>query len=365
MSSFDETGRPHRRPHHLTPATKAPHMGPNNGPELGANPGPAGLPRSAAAQILVTSAPAPALPATSPSVPTASGPASLLPRVPRRPDEALSRLILAADQPDFDRQLTAILQELISFDLAMISLYHDNALIEVASTSQPEQLASEVLASYAKHTYRHSPFFQMHRHKIQSGFYLMENMARHPALARPSGGAEMLELDQGEEVGYVTAGWPKRLKELDIALRVSDRDTVQVALYRTGNRGFSAADLAAVAPIQSSLFAICGRYWQKRARALETPQTPLQRALGRIGGADLSPRESDVVMQLIAGESEKDIAESLHIGLETIKTHRKRAYHKLGVTTRVELLVKLLDVATAVEGTADGGAVAGHLRLMM
>ncbi|MDN3714131.1 hypothetical protein QWZ10_24335 [Paracoccus cavernae] len=171
-------------------------------------------------------------------------------------------MILAADQPDFDRQLTAILQELISFDLAMISLYHDNALIEVASTSQPEQLASEVLASYAKHTYRHSPFFQMHRHKIQSGFYLMENMARHPALARPSGGAEMLELDQGEEVGYVTAGWPKRLKELDIALRVSDRDTVQVALYRTGNRGFSAADLAAVAPIQSSLFAICGRYWQ-------------------------------------------------------------------------------------------------------
>ena len=292
-------------------------------------------------------------------------PPALLPLAPRRPDEALSRLIHAADQPDFGRQLTAILQELISFDLAMISVYHDNALIEVGSTSQPEQLGSEVLASYAKYTYRHSPFFQMHRHKIQSGFYLMENMARHPALARPSGAAEMLEIDQGEEVGYLTAGWPKRLKELDIALRLSDRDTVQVALYRTGNRGFSAADLAAVAPIRNSLFAICERHWRKRTSRIETVQSPLQLALARLGGPALSPRENDVVLQLVAGDGEKEIAASFGVGIETVKTHRKRAYHKLGVTTRVELLVKLLDVATASGGAADAGPEGNPLGLMI
>ncbi|WP_041528148.1 helix-turn-helix transcriptional regulator [Paracoccus aminophilus] len=283
------------------------------------------------------------------SVSRLTAPLPVRPLAARRSDDALARLILASDQPDFDRHLTQTLQELISFDLAMISLYQDKELVEVSSAALPERIESEVLHSYAGHTYQHSPFFQMHRRKMSSGFYLMEKMARNPALSRPSTAAEMLEIDQQEEVGYLTAGWPKRLKEMDIAIRVSERHTVQVALYRTGNRGFSASDLSAVEPIQSSLMAICQRHWHSRTRHLQASQDPILAALHRLGGGSLSARELEVMRQLISGVAEKEIAAALEVSAETVKTHRKRAYQKLDVASRVELLVKLLDQKAGAE----------------
>lgn len=261
----------------------------------------------------------------------------------RRSDDALARLILASQQPDFDRHLTETLRELISFDLAMISLYHDDQLIEVSSTSSPQRIGSDVLDAYAKHTFQHSPFFQLHRRKIQSGFYLMETLAQIPVLDKPSTATEILEIDTDEEIGYLTAGWPKRLKELDIALRVSDRDTVQVALYRTGNRGFSSQDLSTMEPIQASLMAICQRHWENRTLHLQTRDDPIHAALKKLGSNNLSSREMEVMRLLLAGVGEREIATMLQVGTETIKTHRKRAYQKLEVSSRVELLVKLLD----------------------
>lgn len=272
-----------------------------------------------------------------------AAPLSVRPQSMRRSDDALARLILASEQPDFDRHLTETMHELISFDLAMISLYHDDELVEVTSTSSPERIGSDVLASYAKHTFQHSPFFQMHRRNIQSGFYLMEKLARSPVLDKPSIATEILEIDTREEIGYLTAGWPKRLKELDIALRVSDRDTVQVALYRTGNRGFSAQDLSAIEPIQSSLMAICQRHWESRTLHLRADADPIHAALKRLGSDSLSSREMEVMRLLISGVGEKEIALMLQVSAETVKTHRKRAYQKLEVSSRVELLVKLLD----------------------
>jgi len=272
-----------------------------------------------------------------------AAPRSVRPLATRRSDDALARLILASEQRDFDRHLTATLQELISFDLAMIALYHDEELVEVTSTSSPERIGSEVLESYAKHTFQHSPFYQMHRRKIQSGFYLMETLARSPVLDKPPSATETIEIDTREEIGYLTAGWPKRLKELDFALRVSERDTVQVALYRTGSRGFSERDLSSIEPIQASLMAICQRHWEDRTLHLQTREDPIQAALRRLGSDNLSSREMEVMRLLISGVGEKEIAQMLQVSAETVKTHRKRAYQKLEVSSRVELLVRLLD----------------------
>ena len=277
------------------------------------------------------------------SVSRLAAPRTAVPRSVRRLDDALARLVHAADRPDFDQHLTETLQGLVSFDLSMISLYQDNDIVEVTSRPVPDRISSDVLDSYSAYTYKHSPFFQMHRRNIASGFYLMESMARNPVLSKPSGKTEMLEIDNFEEVGYLTEGWPKRLKELDIALRVSDRHTVQIALYRTGNRGFSEQELAAVELIRSSLMAICQRHWERRALTLEPRDNSVDAALQRLSGNSLSSRELEIMKILVSGAPEKDIAELLLVSAETVKTHRKRAYQKLGVASRIELLVKLLD----------------------
>lgn len=51
----------------------------------------------------------------------------------------------------------------------------------------------------------------------------------------------------------------------------------------------------------------------------------------------LTPREAEVLELLQSGRSNAEIAETLHVGIETVRTHAQRIYRKLGVRTRREL----------------------------
>jgi DNA-binding NarL/FixJ family response regulator len=51
----------------------------------------------------------------------------------------------------------------------------------------------------------------------------------------------------------------------------------------------------------------------------------------------LTPREADVLEHLRQGRSNAEIALALHVSIETVRTHRRNIYRKLGVRTRREL----------------------------
>ncbi len=51
----------------------------------------------------------------------------------------------------------------------------------------------------------------------------------------------------------------------------------------------------------------------------------------------LTPREADVLELLQQGQSNAQIAVGLHVGIETVRTHARNIYRKLGVRTRREL----------------------------
>ena len=54
--------------------------------------------------------------------------------------------------------------------------------------------------------------------------------------------------------------------------------------------------------------------------------------------AGLSPREQQVFEALVDGLADKEIAQRLDLGLETVHTYVKNVYHKLHVSGRIELL---------------------------
>jgi len=60
-------------------------------------------------------------------------------------------------------------------------------------------------------------------------------------------------------------------------------------------------------------------------------------APGPVGPELLTRREADVLDLLRAGRSNAEIALSLHVGVETVRTHARNIYRKLGVRTRREL----------------------------
>lgn len=56
----------------------------------------------------------------------------------------------------------------------------------------------------------------------------------------------------------------------------------------------------------------------------------------------LSPREREVLTMLSRGDRFKEIAASLGVSHETVRTHARRVYEKLHVTSRTEAVVKFL-----------------------
>lgn len=66
-----------------------------------------------------------------------------------------------------------------------------------------------------------------------------------------------------------------------------------------------------------------------------------------VNGADavgpdlLTVREAEVLELLQAGRSNAEIAQYLHVSVETVRTHARRVYRKLGVRTRRELRSRL------------------------
>jgi two-component system response regulator DesR len=55
------------------------------------------------------------------------------------------------------------------------------------------------------------------------------------------------------------------------------------------------------------------------------------------GPTPLTPREADVLELLQSGSSNAEIAAALCVGVETVRTHARHIYRKLGVSTRREL----------------------------
>jgi DNA-binding NarL/FixJ family response regulator len=71
----------------------------------------------------------------------------------------------------------------------------------------------------------------------------------------------------------------------------------------------------------------------------------------------LTPRETEVLVCLASGKTNRQIAEELHLSLSTVKRHLEHILPKLGVSDRTQAAVKavemgLLPPAEQGEGTA-------------
>ena len=56
-------------------------------------------------------------------------------------------------------------------------------------------------------------------------------------------------------------------------------------------------------------------------------------------GLELSPRLREIACRLLTGQSDKQIAQALGIGLPTVRTHMARLFSKLGVSDRGEVAI--------------------------
>jgi DNA-binding NarL/FixJ family response regulator len=63
---------------------------------------------------------------------------------------------------------------------------------------------------------------------------------------------------------------------------------------------------------------------------------------GRMGRKDLSRRELQIIQLIVNGRSNKEIASDLGIGEESVKTHLRTLFHKLGVADRTQAAIEAI-----------------------
>jgi two-component system NarL family response regulator len=72
------------------------------------------------------------------------------------------------------------------------------------------------------------------------------------------------------------------------------------------------------------------------------PPPVAERLAERFSGSALTERETDVLKEIVRGNSNKEIASALHISEATVKTHINNLLSKLGVTDRTQAATKAI-----------------------
>ncbi len=65
--------------------------------------------------------------------------------------------------------------------------------------------------------------------------------------------------------------------------------------------------------------------------------------LNKKSTAQLTPKEYEIILQVMDGLANKQLAETNFVSLNTIKTHLKNIYDKLGVNSRTQVIAKMRD----------------------
>jgi DNA-binding CsgD family transcriptional regulator len=67
----------------------------------------------------------------------------------------------------------------------------------------------------------------------------------------------------------------------------------------------------------------------------------------------LSPRELQIAQGIFADHKESTIAAALSMSPHTVRTHMERLYHKLGVRSRTELVIRIVGRFLSLTAEAD------------
>jgi DNA-binding NarL/FixJ family response regulator len=131
--------------------------------------------------------------------------------------------------------------------------------------------------------------------------------------------------------------------QMRIILLAGNIDRSQlVSAVRLGVRGQLLKDAPTEVLFQAIMCVMAGQYWlgQSLVSDLLEIVRPLIQSSGLTGSgapSRLTPRERQVLRMVVAGHSNKEIAQQWTVSEETIKHHLTRMFDKVGAANRVEL----------------------------
>jgi two-component system, NarL family, nitrate/nitrite response regulator NarL len=128
-----------------------------------------------------------------------------------------------------------------------------------------------------------------------------------------------------------------------------------VEALQLGARGVVLKDSATQLLLKSIHTVMAGEYWVGReavSNLVQYLRTQMQASNeeSRQKKFGLTPRELEIVSAVVAGYSNKEIAEYFKISEDTVKHHLSNIFDKLGVSTRLELALFAVNQGLPIRG---------------
>jgi DNA-binding CsgD family transcriptional regulator len=264
-------------------------------------------------------------------------------------DDHVAQMIERIDSDELPAQLVAALSGLISFTMSTIFVFRGLSRPICVFENFPESVNKVGIENFISGTYVLNPVYRAHMNGIEQGVYRLRDLAPDDYFS--SGFTETHKVIEApdEEIPYMTEGWPRGFEELDITVPIDDV-TIEIDLYKGyKDGGFSQTDIEKLSSHMPVIGAITRKFWQLRSDNLAS--SPRDNSINDIydsfGAGVLTRREREVIQYVLRGHSSRSIALNLDISVTTIKTHRKRAYSKLNISSQSELFSMFLNCARA------------------
>ena len=245
----------------------------------------------------------------------------------------LSKCIDSIGAEGFGQNLVAALNSLANFDHTVVFAYHHNEKPHCLYHSFLSENRPVFVDDYLNGPYLLDPFFQACGRKVETGLYRLRDIAPDRFYQSEYYRSYYVQTGLSEEVCY-TFYLPKGV-------------AVVISLMRAGeSQRFSVREFRLLESVALIVVSLAKQHWQDISESFDVEavenvaqvdRSLIVSAVSDLFGKRITPREKQVVAQVLEGHSSESIARDLGISVGTVRIHRRNVYAKLQISSQQEL----------------------------
>jgi len=258
----------------------------------------------------------------------------------------LSRCIDSIGTESFPQSLVNALKSITEFDFSVVfAYYRSEKPLCLFHTFSPEKRVIFV-DGYLKGPYLLDPFFKACDRQVETGLYRLRDVAPDRFYQSEYYRSYYSQTGLAEEICYT--------------FYLLNGVAVVISLMRSGESSrFSAREFRLLDSVSPIVVSLAQRHWQDvpdkfdvETAANEPPpyRSLIEHKVNALFGERITPRETQVVAQVLEGHSSDSIAKNLGIAVGTVRIHRRNLYAKLQISSQQELFSIFFKKATAGHG---------------
>ncbi len=245
----------------------------------------------------------------------------------------LSNCIDSIAVEQFPQNLVDALKSLAEFDYSVVFAYYKNEKpLCLHHTFSPQKCVIFV-DDYLRGPYLLDPFFKACSRKIDTGLYRIRDIAPDRFYQSEYYRSYYIQTTLSDEVCYTFY--------LDSGV------AIVISLMRSGqNSRFSARQFKLLGSVIPIVVSLGQHHWRDVLESFDVETAInedhqdhliVENTVSELFGKRITPRETQVVAQVLEGHSSDSIARNLKISVGTVRIHRRNIYAKLQISSQQEL----------------------------